>query len=356
MPMHPALQPQPLAPVLDLLFTPDPEPALQALVNAGLLQPEQLPAWRAARRPVGRAADNGDLATQAKLLVDAQAGQRGKLAPSEPLAVLGQLLPLLQAAQSQGLALDAAARAGQRVLDLGAGLFYPLSTAALLHANGLGEAWAYEPFAVQPEFAEAALLELQRAVAREPERFRCFPDSPPAPELKARLARLDLHRLAERIEELNQGRCERVDLGGVTLFQRPAALPDQQLDWVFSNSVLEHIDDLAGSLAWQRRLLKPGGWAFHTVDFVDHRHYFDRSLHPLQCLFDGVLDAINGLRPSQMEALFMGAGFTCFKRQKLQLPAGLLDTAPPFVPRFEALRGRPELYEWVNGYLLRSPG
>lgn len=42
-------------------------------------------------------------------------------------------------------------------------------------------------------------------------------------------------------------------------------LPDASLDWVFSNSVLEHIDDIDGVLREVSRLLRPDGVFFFTV-------------------------------------------------------------------------------------------
>ncbi len=355
MPMHPGLQPHPLAPLLDVMFGPDPQAGLSDMEQLGLVTAEQTERWLEALKKPEFASDNGDLAVQAHLQLGPLVANHGKISATAPLAVLAQLLPMLTASVSIGLASDAAARSHQRALDLGAGIFYPLSTAALLYANGLEQVDAFEPFAIHSGFAVAALQELVRAVNEDPERFRCFPDSPDARTLKARLAGLDQNRLSERIAALNAAEADVVDLGGVRLFQRAEALPVGTLDWVFSNSVLEHVNPLPEALAWHRGLLKPAGFAFHTVDFVDHRHYFDRRLHPMQCYFDGVLDGINGLRPRQMEAMFMAAGFQSYKVPKLALPAGVLDATQIRAAQFLPLAGGPDLAEWVNGYILRAP-
>lgn len=342
MPMHPALQPHGLAPLLELLFEPDRQEAgLAALQRAGLLGASQLDDWRAALRGPAHASDNGDLIAQAKLLVDPQATRRGKLAPSEPLAVLAQLQPLLQWAQTRGFA----GLTGARVLDLGAGLFYPLSASALLYANGAQQATAFEPWPIHAEFAASAVQSLVLAVMDDPARFALSGVDPAT--LAPRLAQLDLRHLARRLQD-GEGR---VDLGGVRLLRSLDDLASGSLDLLFSNSVLEHIDDLPDSLRRQHALLRSGGFACHTVDFADHRHYHDRRTHPLQCLADGVLDAINGLRPPQMERLFLAAGFQAFKQPKLAFPPGVFDPARPRHPRFAGL---PEtaFTEWVNGYLL----
>jgi hypothetical protein len=355
MPMHPGLQPHPLAPLIDVMFGQDPRTGLSEMVQRGLVADEQIERWLEALRKPEFVSDNGDLAVQAHLTLSPLIANHGKVSATAPLAVLAQLLPMLSASLSLGLASNAPARAHQHVLDLGAGIFYPLSTAALLYANGFERVDAFEPFAIHGSFAVAALQELVRAVNDDPERFRCFPDSPDARTLKARLAGLDQHRLSERIAHLNAAEVEAVNLGGVRLFQRAEALPLGALDWVFSNSVLEHVNPLPEALAWHRSLLKPAGFAFHTVDFVDHRYYFDRRLHPMQCYFDGVLDGINGLRPRQMEALFMSSGFQTYKVPKLALPAGMLDATQIKADPFSSLSTGSDLAEWVNGYILKAP-
>lgn len=346
MPMHPGLQAHALAPLLDLLLNPGAEAAaLQSLVQAGLLQPQQLAQWQAALQPPVHASDNRDLQAQAKLLADAQAQREGKLAPSNPLAVLAQLQPLLQQAQALGFWKGLQ---GAQVLDVGAGLFYPLSTAALLFANGAELACAFEPFEIHADFAAAALQALLVAVVDAPERFLLPGGHGDVRLLKTRLAGLDLAHLAERL------RGGQADLGGVRLLRSLDAVPEAHFDLLFSNSVLEHVDPLPPALQRHLSLLKPGGIACHTVDFADHRYYFDRRLHPLQCLYDGVLDGINGLRPPQLEALFLAAGFQAYKHPKLRFPEGLIDPARARVPAFAPL---PEtvLQEWVNGYILRRP-
>lgn len=63
-------------------------------------------------------------------------------------------------------------------------------------------------------------------------------------------------------------------------------LPDGSVDVVFSNSVLEHVppDALPSLHAGARRLLRPGGAAFHSVNCGDHYAYVDASIHQLHYL------------------------------------------------------------------------
>lgn len=79
--------------------------------------------------------------------------------------------------------------------------------------------------------------------------------------------------------------------GGAVHYHAPcdvAALPlaDGSVDIVFSNSVLEHVPPqaLPSLHGGARRLLRPGGAAFHSVNCGDHYAYVDPTLHQLHYL------------------------------------------------------------------------
>ena len=63
-------------------------------------------------------------------------------------------------------------------------------------------------------------------------------------------------------------------------------LPAGSVDLVFSNSVLEHVqtEALAPLLRETRRILKPGGLMFHSVNCGDHYAYVDPSINQLNYL------------------------------------------------------------------------
>jgi SAM-dependent methyltransferase len=79
--------------------------------------------------------------------------------------------------------------------------------------------------------------------------------------------------------------------GGVVRYHAPAdatvtGLADASVDLVFSNSVLEHIAPAVLEPLYResRRILRPGGAMFHSVNCGDHYAYVDRSIHALNYL------------------------------------------------------------------------
>ena len=79
--------------------------------------------------------------------------------------------------------------------------------------------------------------------------------------------------------------------GGVIVYRAPAdatdtGLPNDSVDVVFSNSVLEHVppEVITGMYREAARILAPGGVMFHSVNCGDHYAYVDREIHQLHYL------------------------------------------------------------------------
>jgi hypothetical protein len=79
--------------------------------------------------------------------------------------------------------------------------------------------------------------------------------------------------------------------GGVVAYHAPSdasatGLPAASLDAVFSNSVLEHVPGpvIERCLTEARRILRPGGVVFHSVNCGDHYAYADRKISQLNYL------------------------------------------------------------------------
>jgi SAM-dependent methyltransferase len=79
--------------------------------------------------------------------------------------------------------------------------------------------------------------------------------------------------------------------GGVVTYCAPSdasatTLAAASVDVVFSNSVLEHVPRpvIERCLTEARRILRPGGVVFHSVNCGDHYAYVDRTIHQLNYL------------------------------------------------------------------------
>lgn len=98
-------------------------------------------------------------------------------------------------------------------------------------------------------------------------------------------------------------------------------LPDNSVDVVFSNSVLEHVPRNVIRLMMREafRVLRPGGLSMHSVNCADHYAYFDRNITFINYLtysekrwrfWNNDLLYQNRLRPRDFIELSEGAGFT----------------------------------------------
>jgi hypothetical protein len=96
-------------------------------------------------------------------------------------------------------------------------------------------------------------------------------------------------------------------------------LPDQSVDVIFSNSVLEHVpaDAIRAMLRESKRILRKGGVTIHCVNCGDHYAYFDRNITPINYLtyseshwrrWNNQLQYQNRLRPSDFVEMGQAAG------------------------------------------------
>lgn len=70
---------------------------------------------------------------------------------------------------------------------------------------------------------------------------------------------------------------------------------EKSVDWVFSHSVLEHVDDLNGTYRAIAEWLKPLGYATHLIDF--NCHNLTREWNGHWAIADGLWDLTRGKRP-----------------------------------------------------------
>lgn len=123
-------------------------------------------------------------------------------------------------------------------------------------------------------------------------------------------------------------------------------LPDNSVDVVFSNSVLEHVPPhvIARLMKESSRILRPGGLSIHSANCGDHYAYFDRNITMLNYLtypardwefWNNRLLYQNRLRPQDFTGMAEQAGLEialCKFRPREELLAALpaLTIAPEF--------------------------
>jgi len=115
--------------------------------------------------------------------------------------------------------------------------------------------------------------------------------------------------------------------------------PSNSLQLVVSGGVLEHVDREAVPLLLKEtlRVLKPGGWALHSIDIEDHLSHYDRktskkmylafSERTWTHLFENKVQYINRLQRGEWLELFKTAGFELVDEDSWNVDLGRLRVA-----------------------------
>lgn len=138
-----------------------------------------------------------------------------------------------------------------------------------------------------------------------------------------------------------------------------ASVPDEAMDFVYSNAVLEHIVDIRRVAREMARVSRFGGWSSHQIDWRNHRD-FDRPLDHL-AMRDGIFriaaedshwEIGNRFRSIEFWTHFESVGLMVFEREETNV-------APPeylehFLP---VLRASASSYrDWPEVDLKRTSG
>jgi SAM-dependent methyltransferase len=109
-----------------------------------------------------------------------------------------------------------------------------------------------------------------------------------------------------------------------------------------SADVLEHVPAAAlpSYLDRSRQLLRPGGYAVHQIDLVDHYHYFDTAMSPKNYYryddrtwrrwFENEVQYFNRIQRPEWRSLFAGAGFETVEDDATTGPIDDVPLATPF--------------------------
>jgi hypothetical protein len=89
--------------------------------------------------------------------------------------------------------------------------------------------------------------------------------------------------------------CEDSPVRYVVPWYDASVLEANSVDMIFSQAVLEHVDDLANTYRAMRMWLKPTGYVSHEIDFTSHGHSDEWNGH--WGFSDGAWRVIRGRRP-----------------------------------------------------------
>lgn len=108
---------------------------------------------------------------------------------------------------------------------------------------------------------------------------------------------------------------------------------------VVSGGVLEHVkrDALPALIRGTERILKPGGWAVHSVDTADHLEHYDRKVSPKMYLsfseetwtrlFENEVQYINRVQRGEWIELFRASGFELIEEEARRVDISSLKLA-----------------------------
>jgi SAM-dependent methyltransferase len=119
--------------------------------------------------------------------------------------------------------------------------------------------------------------------------------------------------------------------------------PNDSFQLVVSGGVLEHVkrEALPHLTAETRRILKPQGWAVHSIDTADHLEHYDRSVSPKlylsfseetwRRLCENEVQYINRMQRGEWLELFKANGFELIEEEARRVDIGDLNLADRFV-------------------------
>jgi len=174
----------------------------------------------------------------------------------------------------------------------------------------------------------------------------------------AKAALLPVSEVEAAYDSLRQARTlpELLERGRIEYFAPADAsrtgLPAQSVDIVFSNSVLEHVPPEAILRIMQegRRVLRPDGFAIHSVNCGDHYAYIDSNITPMNYFsfserawrfWNNKLGYQNRLRPQDLKELLQQGGLEIV-REKFKPRPELLAALPKIKISPEFQRYTPE--------------
>lgn len=347
--MHPKLKADKFNIFHELIINSDKSDAVKKLYSLNLINEAQIPIWEKYLEDLQRenkiqanAVDNLFLASSSNI------SPEGFLSPSSPNSIVKSFVGASAIFGADYTNIENLR--GKTILDYGSGVYRPLNVATILYCNGFDKVMAFEPYPIKIEFAKRAFYHLIERMSNNPEVY-IFSNISISNFLDRLRSFIDF-RTDFKFDRFSSGDESNITIGNLFFCNNLNSIPINSIDVHLSNAVLEHIDNLSKSMSELRDRCTKDSFGIHIVDFLDHRHYDDYSISGMEKYYDGILDEINGLTPTEMENQIMECGWHLGKAHALKLPDGFLTKESRLM--IERYRKFPtsELEEHVNYYML----
>lgn len=241
---------------------------------------------------------------------------------------------------------------GKTFLDLGSGIYRSLNVSMIMYCNGVDKAYAFEPYPLQIDFVYHSFQKMLESMSNSPEDYIYSDIS--IDEFMGRIKTFMVPYLYSKIKKINNTSDGILNIGGLTFFRNLRDVPRNSVNIHFSNAVLEHIVDISSLLSDLARVVTPDSVGIHVVDFLDHRHYNDSAISPVEKYFDNFLDEINGYTPSEMEKIFVSSKWVFNKFEALKIPREyIVDDVRDMVSRYSS-HSLHDLMQHINFYKLKT--
>jgi SAM-dependent methyltransferase len=121
-----------------------------------------------------------------------------------------------------------------------------------------------------------------------------------------------------------------------------AKYKDEEFDLVISGGVLEHVhrDALPTAIRETWRIIKPDGWALHSIDTSDHLSHYDQGESKKKYLgcpegtwkiwFENEVQYINRLQRGEWHSLFQSSGFSVIDEDVRRVDITSIKLAPRY--------------------------
>lgn len=349
--MHPKLKSNNFHEFYNLIFGINKGPSIKYLLDHGLIDNSHVANWEKHLSVLKPSSPIWfELHDHFKIKIDPQIINGGHISSKSSLDIIKNYKYASQIFNSKIFS-DNSNR-GKIALDLGSGVYRPLGVAALLYINGFDHVYAYEPFPIKLDFAVISFNEILKNIFENPSDYNISSIS--NEELLIRAKSLLVSNLGELLSDFYSAKVKNVRIGGISLISDIELIQDNLIDVHFSNAVLEHVSNMESNLDQLRRITTHNSIGFHIVDFLDHRYYDDPTISPLEKYYDGYLDEINGLTPSELEKEIIENEWTIRKITTQTVPQQILtNDSRPLISRYSQF-SESELLEHINFYELRK--